>query len=221
MPRRRRLISVAIAALCTALPAAAQERDPDAFRATLARLEAFRKAEFVKAGAPSIDVVAASGRSVRRVLIRGVVPVRPPVMELERTASGDVFLSLLDSTGAARRMAVDRSAWAEVVAQDDAAFAEPRPAPPKPGPAPTTACHGDSVYFEAADHGKVRTAGGIDCPRAFTPLMPAQRAVMTMFGELALKALGCQPATGDIGMALSACLGNASGKADRLSAASS
>src|SRR5689334_10208971 len=126
MPSWRALFPIAIAAFCAALPAAAQERDPEALRATLARLEAFRKAEFVKAGAPSIDTVAASGRTVRRVMVRGFMPVRPPVMELERTASGEVFLSLLGDTGPVQRTAVERSIWAELVAQDEAVFAEPR-----------------------------------------------------------------------------------------------
>lgn len=215
MPSWPVLFSIAIAAFCTALPAAAQERDPEAFRATLARLETFRKAEFVKAGLPSIDAVAASGRNVRRVMIRGFLPVRPPVMELERTASGDVFLSLLSNAGPVQRTAVDRSIWAELLAQDDAVFAEPRPAPPAPGPAPTTVCHGNAVYFEAADQGVVRTAGGVDCPRAFTRLTPAQRAAANMFIGVTLKTLGCPPATGDAALALSACVGKAEGKAER------
>ncbi len=212
MPSWPVLFSIAIAAFCTALPAVAQERDPEAFRATLARLEAFRKAEFVKAGALSIDTIAASGRTVRRVMIRGFLPVRPPVMELERMASGEVFLSLIGDTGPVQRTTVDRSIWAELVAQDDAVFAEPRPAPPAPGPAPTTACHGDSIYFEATEERVVRTAGGVDCPRSFIRLTPAQRAAANLVIGVTLKTLGCPPATRDTGMALSVCLSRTAGK---------
>lgn len=177
-----------------------------AFELALARDAEFRKAQFVEAGMPSIDDLAAAGRQVRRFWLRGPYPRQLPILQLERQADGIVIFTVFRRDGPApRSVALAPDAWSELTALDDGVFETVMP-PPTTGAAVGTACHGDSAYFEAADQGKVRTAGGMDCVGAAQPFNPARRASFAFFTREGLSALGCPPTNIASGMGLVSCL---------------
>ena len=179
--------------------------DP-AFQASLAKEAQFRREGFIDAGFPAIEKVAASGREVRRLLLTGFLPGRPPVMELERFRDGSVTL-LLKHGSTQSRHAVPAALWNEIVALDAGVYEVPRPLPPLPAGWVPMNCHGTIAYFEASTRGAVKSAGAMDCPRALSPVNEARRKAVAALTRTALSTrAGCE--TGEVrdpGMALVLC----------------
>lgn len=167
--------------------AQAQSHDKSAFQAAQRRNAEFRRDQFVDAGLPSIEAVAKSGRTVRRMWLQGFYPVGFPIMELERMRDGSVFFSLFRSGSVIHRVQLDGKIWRDIVAQDREVFEAPTPTMPPPRP-PTAVCHGDIAYFEAADSGRTRSAGAVACAGTFNA---AQRSAVDAFAGLARETLGC------------------------------
>jgi hypothetical protein len=93
-----------------------------------------------------------------------------------------------------------------MAALDDGVFERPAPLPPTSAPPHQTNCHGMSAYFEAADPGRVRSAGAMECPRAVTPFNPARRAAVEAFVRITLAARRCTRNGGEaVEWALSRC----------------
>jgi hypothetical protein len=117
-----------------------------------------------------------------------------------------VSLRLIHPGGRQESFPVPEDAWDDMVALDEGVFEPPSPLPPMTGPAPQTACHGVSAFFEAADPGRVRTMGALDCYRGMPPFNPARRGAVEAFGRIALDARRCIRSPGEaLEWALSRC----------------
>jgi len=161
------------------------------FETALVRDAEFRRKQFVEAGLPPIEAVAAERRQVRRLMARVWLPGAPPAMEIERRRNGSVTLLLTRKGYPDQRHNLPRSAWAEITRFDRAVFERPRYVPRPPGPPPYASCHGTLAYFEAADRGRVRTAGANQCADALVRFNAGQRAALAAFVR---HALATQPA---------------------------
>lgn len=172
---------------------------------------AFEHRLFVEAGFTPIQQVRASGMEVRRVLLRdpyGFLPV--PGLELQRRPDGGVWLRLQYYGWSGEPVAVDRKAWDELAALEQAAFARPvyaappprlagEPIPPPPPPPPI--CHGWLARLEADE---TRSASWGECGGQKGP---AHDYVMKMVAIAMTTRPDCAAEGGDPFFAFNKCLG--------------
>lgn len=195
---------LAVGLLACAASLQAQPVDDARFAELVRQDNQFRKDQFVSEGLLSIDLVAGDGREVRRLWLRGAAPAELPVIEIERLGDGSIALALVQKGAVIGRGPAAAEEWAALVALDTGVFKPPVRQPPV-APPTSTACHGDSAYFEGASQRVVLSAGGMQCTGAAFPMTDAHRAAIRLMIGMALDALDCPRPADAYGLSLLSC----------------